>query len=274
MDLRTGASAVSYLVVGAFYLYLGARLARRDVGGDGGHAARLFGVWWLGLGTHSSIAGVVAIAAGTGVWSPLGIATATYLAAIIIAAMSYGLSYYMLYLLTGRVRVVRLLKWVYLPLVAAMLAAVAYAQPQAVHMAGWLPIIDYARPEGSALDGIASLVFIFPPFLASGAYATLWWRVREPGKRWRIALTGGALFTWMVTSVLVGSFSTDAAAITARAVALAAAIAAHLAYAPPRWAQRRYGARRLDEEVVAPPVDAFERAARQQALAARARELV
>ena len=273
-DARVVASALSYGAVAVFYLFLGARLMRRPVQGRGARASSLFGLWWLGLGSHSTLAATMAIATAVDGFPPILVAAATTFAAVAIGVMSYGLAYYMLYLLTGSARVVRALAWVYVPLSLALVVSALYARPVAVEMEGWIPMIRYARPEGAALDGLASLTFIIPPFLASGVYAALFLRVKDPAKRWRIAMTGGALFTWLVTSLLLGGLATDVAAVIGRSIALAAAICAYLAYEPPAWARRRYGAVPLHEEVLRPPVDPTVALARREALAARARELV
>lgn len=273
-EWRPFASAGTYLLIAAVYLALGGRLLRRPATEPGQRAVRFFALWWMGLAGHSIVAAIFTLVGGLAAPPAAFVAAGTYLGAALIALMSWGLLYYLLFLFTGRMWVVRALTAVYALMFVGLVAGVAYAGPRAIDVQGWIPIILYDRPEGSALDPIAAIAFLVPPLVASGLYATLFVRVKDPAKRWRIALTGGAIFVWFTTSIAFGALRDDVAAIVGRSFALAAALSAFVAYEPPAWARRRFGATRLRDEVMAPPRDPHLDEQRRAALLQRAQEIV
>jgi hypothetical protein len=277
MEWRLLASAGSSFLIAGIYAYVGLRLVRRPAAGDARRASQRFGVFWLGLGAHTALAGALTAAFLVGGPAPLLVAAAAFMACVVIAAMFWGLMSYLLFLYTGKRIVFRLTTLAYVAQLVPLLLAVAILRPVGAYMEGWIPMIAYANPAGSALDGIASLTFIIPPLIASWMYLSLFRRVEDAAARWRIGLVGGSIGLWFLLAV-VGRFLDllpgDTGAVIGRAIAISAALIVLAAYEPPAWAQRRYGARRLGHEVTAPPADPARAAARREALVARTRELV
>lgn len=275
-DWRLVASAGSSLLIAAIYAYVGLRIAARKSTGAPRSALRRFGAFWLGLATHSAISATLTATFLVGGPDPLLVATFTYAAAVAIGAMFWGLMSYLLYLYVGKPMTLRLVTVAYAAQLVPLIAAVFMLKPIGAHMAGWIPIIDYANPSGSALDGVVTIIFLLPVLFAAGAYLTLFRHVRDAPSRWRLGLIGGSITLWLLVTLLARAFELggDGGAIFGRALAIAAASAVLLAYEPPGWAQRRFGAMRVGHEVVAPSPDPRVLAARRAALVARTRELV
>lgn len=276
-EIRLLASIATYLLVAGLYGHIGLRLFSRPSHGNAMRACRCFGLFWFGLGTHSALAATLTIAELVGDASAELTAAAAYAASFAIAIMCGGLMAYLLYVFTGRRAVFRWVGVAYAIQLVPLVGVVWFLQPTGVTMEGWIPIIDYARAEGSALDPIVTLVFVLPPLIAAGSYVALFTRLKDPASRWRLGLVGGAITLWLASAVLATAIQTgnpDVGAIIGRSIAIAAALTVLAAYEPPAWAQRRFGAVRLGHEVVAPSADPALVARKREALAARARELV
>lgn len=268
-------SALSYLVVGSLWGYVGLRLARRPTRPQDRAAARAFATWWLGLAAHSAIGVSFSVFLMVGITTGPLIVAGTFLAGLVIPVMFWGLLYYMVYLFTGRSFWLRPLTALYVAQGIALFLAIAYLRPVSIVSKGWFPVIQYAHESGAIFDAFVGFVFIIPAFLATAAYATLFFRIRSPAKRIRVGLVGGGIFLWIATVIALGAIpgDSDPAHILNRLIALLAATSVLIAYEPPRWLRKRLGVAELHEEV-ARPHDPAADAARRAALQERARELV
>ena len=238
--------------VATLYGYVGIRLAGRPVSAGARAAHRAFVAWWIGLAAVSVVGAVATLAAAAGVTDLAFHLTLTHVLFVGLFASLGALLYYLLYVYTGRPG------WT-LPLTAAygaMYGLTAYIvrhfQPQSVRIGRWRAEIVYAaqpdRLDPLVLTWMALLVV--PPVVAALAYATLWFRVREPAKRWRIGLVSGSISIWFASGLVayvadVGS--TDAWQLASRFLGFGAASVILLAYFPPAWVRHRVDSAAVEE---------------------------
>lgn len=239
------ASALLALATGAGFGVIGWLVARRPASGSAHSATVCFSLFWhsaaviwiaQGLGSLSGFAGL----ADRGLLVTLDqIATPFYC----LAAAS--LLFYVLYLLTGRPRLLLPILLYYLVLFAALRHHVEQAHPIGVEVRDWQVNLVHETPlQGLRYTILIGLVAL-PLVAAILAYGSLFFRVVDPGVRYRIGCVTLGLAVWISTEAL--SYSTGAAATTAgelarRLVALGSAFVVLAGYLPARWARERWGA--------------------------------
>jgi len=225
-------SGLAQLVAGVAYLAVARRLLTRDVEGDARLASRAFVTWWAALGAYMLLWGAASIVAAAG-YAPLPLFLALRVVSVpLLMASVAGLTFHVLYLFTGR-------RGLFLPVAAfyalcgvAFLAITWVEAPTRVNVAPWL--VELARDGGTPLLNRLYVVVGVPPIAASLAYGSLFWRVREPMQKYRVALVAGSILLWvgsgLAARVAAGDFLKF---FTLTVLGLAAALAVVLAYYPP-----------------------------------------
>jgi hypothetical protein len=223
---------------------VGRQLCAREVHSEAALANQLFAVWW---GSVSVAFGALALLTmATALDGPLLALTIgiTYVLLLNMAVGLAGLSYYLLYLYTGRARLLAPLAAYHGLAFAALAWVLGRAAPDRVDVGLWSVALHAAHPQlGGALRPIAVLALALPTLIGAAAYVSLLRRMRDPTQRWRIALVAGSILAFLGSLAIVnaaGAAGSDAWQLANRALALAAALAIYGAYHPPAWARARW----------------------------------
>ena len=145
---------------------------------------------------------------------------------------------------------------VYLLLAVAFVALIQWiGPPGALTDDGWRLRTDQELDLGRGASLAFILVLLGPQMVAAVAYARLFTKVHDRTQRYRIAMLTGSILVWFGTSAAVGATSDPqevnvAWQVMSRLLSIAAALAILAAYRPPRWVQRRYAIRSLDNETM------------------------
>ncbi|GEM_PF-5540458 len=235
-------SSATLLLAGALSVVTGvgfaivARAVSQRLASDAARLARrAHTAWWLCLGAYLVLQGSLTMAAGVGALD-LG----TYLGSRIVAipllcASVWGLTFYLLYLYTGRTSAAIPLALLYL-VAAATFAYATFSGPQTLRVKTWLVEVDDSAPLYRLVYAVVGL----PPILASLGYFGLLRRVQDPEKRYRIALLGGSILAYLGGGLAARLFANDVVIfLTLVVLGLGAAVASLAAYYPPAFVRRR-----------------------------------
>ncbi|HUR61599.1 MAG TPA: hypothetical protein VM286_04465 [Candidatus Thermoplasmatota archaeon] len=248
-------SALSAVLAGAVYAYVGLRISRRRVSGEARTAQVLFCFFWFALAGSSLLRAFQLALYMNGhlaIWLYSGLGQVAVLA-IVVALV--GLLYYLLYLYTGTNRIAIPLIVYGLVLYATFQALIAwYGPPPALGDDGWaIQRLPEVKLQPAA--GLLFVAFFLGPQLAAAvAYALLYRKAREPTQRYRIAMVSGGFFVWFGSTFVATGLGLQGRLwqVFSLMLSLAAAMVILLAYLPPPGWRRRWGLRSIDEEARGP----------------------
>lgn len=229
------------------YFWVGRLVLGRELSGASKGANMAFACWWMGLGALYLLIPAYSVPPRVFGYEnlPLAVTLLNLVFVLLVAAMA-GLVYYLVYLYTGSSRALVPIVLFYAALGFVLLYLIAWLQPIGYKPDGTL---EFARQQLPGAPSLAlGLMFSLPVIAAALAYGSLFFRVRAPGPRYRIALVAGAFlvqFGWSFVSTLLqlsrrypGSLTLT---LVGNAFGIAAAIAILLAFRPPRALERRLG---------------------------------
>lgn len=238
------------IAVAGVYLLVGVVTGRRRVDGDGQLAVSLFALWWHMLAAMGVIAAMGKVLAVLGIMDASVHATVAQLTLLTLCLALASLLYYLVYLYTGKRRMIWPVGGFYAAYYAWLVYLVESGRPTGAHVEGGRVVLDYAREFTSLEIGLVLLLLLVPPLLGALGYARLFFRAQEATQRYRIGLVSGTIAAWFTSSLLAWGFGFDHAAwwpMASRAIGLAAALLVFAAYRPPAFARRRWGIRPIDE---------------------------
>lgn len=199
-------------------------------------ASNAFPAFWHSAGVVYASQGLRALAAYLGVDSWALIVALEQLTTPFYCLAGASLTFYVLYLLTGRA-------WLAVPISAYFLAMtvllryhVARAEPIGYVVTEWQVNYVYAVGLQSAGYAVALGLVSAPIFGAITGYATLVWRLEDPALRWRIGWVGVGLLLWIgveAVAFATGLASTPTGEVLRRGAGLATAAVAAVGYARP-----------------------------------------
>lgn len=239
--------AAVQLVSAGLYLWVARLVLKRDPQGQARRANTLFAVWWVALGVVYVMIPAYTIPARVFGHHDLAlVVTLLDVLLVLIAVAFWGLLYYLVYLYTGNPRWFWPITAFYGALGIALLYAVAWLEPNGFDANG---NVTYAREQlGSSASLTIGLMFSVPILLAALAYGSLFFKVREPLARYRIALVSGAFliqFGWSATSTTLRLNQRYPGSVTlsliGNGLAVLAALAIVLAFRPPEAVRLRLG---------------------------------
>lgn len=238
-----GASVASALAYG----YVGMRLARTPATADDRSALRSFGLWWGGLALLSLLGAMQSILWLAGFREPAIHVAFTYMAVAPLCVTVWGLFYYLAYLFSGsrRIRVWAGLFYGFVYVVFVVL--IALSEPIGVSAGTWDVTIEYAAEVPAAAALLLLALLVLPVLGGAVAYGSLFFRVKEPMQRYRIAVVSLALALWFIGPLgaqVTGVAQSEGWAIASRIIGFLAAVAILLAYRPPANIARRLAAKR------------------------------
>lgn len=238
------ASAVLALATGAGFAAVGWLMLRRVQPAQGGGALVTFGLFWFSAAIVWTTQGLGSLLGWTGHLTIPLLSALDQVSTPFYCLAAAGLLYYVLYLLTGRARLLGPILAYYLVAFFLLRWRVESARRTGVVAEDWVVRFEYATPlQGPAYTLVVGLIAV-PLLLAILAYGSLLFRVDDPAARYRIALVTAGLLAWVSTEALSyvsGFAATTAGELLRRLVALGSTLVILAAYLPPRIARERWG---------------------------------
>lgn len=240
--LLAGVVAFAAAVV---YAHVARRLALPRLGAEPPRPLRLFALWWGALALNIGLVGATYV---LGAFDALTLEVQlvdSLLQRILLAVSMVGLMHYLLFLLTGR-DLLGPLVVAYAAYLVGMTYLLLASRPETLFVGDWRTDVVPTLP-GPAWAPLVSLLFILaPPIVASALCLGMARRLDDPARRFRLTVVSLAILAWWLVAVVAGQRTLlDVGPVQTlnRALSLAAALAVLVAYEPPAWARRRFGAR-------------------------------
>src|SRR5687767_11285867 len=218
------------LVSATLFLLVARAVARRPVSAESVLARNSFVTWWLTLGLVTLI-GLVPQLPGFPT-EVLPFLMVTVLALALLCVGLWGLLFYLLFLFTSRRDLARPLALGYVLYFAFLAYFIVAGEPTSVESTKWGQKLEYEDPiESGPVYWAAILLLILPPFLAAGAYLSLYWKADQPVQKRRILLVSLSILVWFGSALVgTGASESDWWRIVSRLIGLAAAATILYAY--------------------------------------------
>lgn len=237
-------NALLAIATGAVYGYVGARLSRRHIQGDGRLAWTLFVHWWRALALVTAGSAVIAVLPVLGVHDEALYLSYLHVVLLALCYLLFCLLYYLAYLFTGKRSLVVPIAAFYVGLYAFTLFWINSLGPYYDPVQGSVE----TQTKGSGPLVAVFVILLIGPIVAGAAlYLRLFSKVEEPTQRYRIGMIGGTILLWFGSSFLAyvptGDSrlgESDVWPIATRLIGLVAALLVLAAYLPPAWVRKRY----------------------------------
>jgi len=234
-----GATVVISLGVAAVYLFVGRRIAEREVSRNARLASYQLALWWGGLGV-SGVLGSVELALALANAYPFALALTLSLVGYLLAvAFLWGLVGFLVFVYTGRYHLIELTT-----LYGAFYVMIVYyylAQaPYAVGFHAGAPTLLYAQPGLFWLAVPIVLILLGPVIVGGILYLSLLRRTHDRGTRSRIWLVGGGILLWFAIDLFIPD-SSGSWSLVRSVIQVLPGMMSLIAFYPPAWAQRRFG---------------------------------
>lgn len=237
---------------GGVYFYVGRSLSRRHViSPDARQAWTLFVIWWYALASISFIGGILNLLGAIGLASLPLFLTFTQVNLLVICIALYGLMSYLVYLFTGNHKVLASLGFVYVGYYVFLMYYVNLSEPISVSIGRWSVTLDYQQQPTGLLVTLLLALIVGPQIIASLAYFSLYFRVKDTTQKYRIAMVSCSILIWFLSSFIVslaGLNEYDGWQIISRLIGLSAALAILMAYQPIGWIRNHLGVSAITEE--------------------------
>ena len=231
------------------YFYVGRVLSRRRQSSpEAAMAWNMFVLWWYALAFSTLSSGILNL---LGAFITLPLFTTIYflnLAATCVAL--FGLLFYLLYLFTGKVRLLEPLAIFYILYYFLLVYYVLASTPVGITVNRWNSALTYENRIQGPLFYLALFLLAFPQIIGSLAYFMLYFQVKPTTQKYRILLVSWSILIWFLSSLLASIFNTgqqDWWQVTSRLIGLGAALTILMAYQPPSWIRRRFGVAAIAE---------------------------
>lgn len=238
--------------VGLVYVWIGRQFDRRQVSRSAQTAIVAFSTWWYALGAFTFVQAFQALSAAAGLTSLNLFVGFTLLEQLVLVVALWGLLVYLLYLWWGTSRYpMAAVTGGYLGCFLAIAYLVTAAHPVGVDVQAWTVDLAFAHPPTDAVETSFFALLTVPQILGALAYLSLWPRVDDPTRRYRVLLVSAGVLTWFGAPLAGALIGLDASALwplAVRALGLLAALVILAAYRPPEALQRRLGVRPLGRE--------------------------
>lgn len=239
----------------AIYGYVAARLSQRTITNPGARFAwQLFGLWWYCLAATTLVGGILHLLGMFNIVSLPPFVALTHVNLLLICIALWGLLYYLVYLFTGSQRFLIPLTIFYALYYVLLVYYITASDPARVEITRWTTRLVYAHPVTGPLFTVVLVLLVFPQILASLAYFTLFFRVREATQRYRVLLVSWCIILWFGSAFVAsvaGLSREDWWQILSRLIGLGAAMGILLAYLPPGIIRRRFGIASIAEQAQA-----------------------
>jgi hypothetical protein len=245
VQMTLAIAAILTLAYATVYAYVGMRLGRSHLRGDGKSVMAAFGIWWIATSINQYLGGAFYLAAAFGYTDfPLQLAY-VIVQRLLLAVSMIGLMYYIVYLVSGR-RILLPLAILYLCFWLMQIYVVFLGSPDGIDVYRWRTDLHYTATTPSIFSLIDLVVIVLPPVIGAALLLRLYKRVETPTQRFRIVAVSVGFIAWWLVAVLAGQrsvFDNDALQALNRIVGAAVGLLILLAYEPTGWMQRRYNLR-------------------------------
>lgn len=248
-------SALFSIVTAAIYGYVAARLRQRTISSpEARFAWQLFGLWWYCLAATTLVGSIQYFLGAFNIASLPFFVVLTYVNLLLICIALWGLLYYLVYLFTGSQRILVPLTIFYVLYYILLVYYITASSPARVEITRWSARLVYADPITGPFFSLVLVLLVFPQILASLAYFTLFFRLREATQRYRVLLVSWCIILWFGSAFLAsvsGLSQQDWWQIASRLIGLGAALGILSAYFPPGVIRRRFGIASIAEQMQA-----------------------
>jgi hypothetical protein len=238
-------STLFALASAAIYFYVGYRLARRQVATpDARLAWNLFVVWWYGLAASTLLTGVMNLLGLLNITDLALFLTFSQINLLTVCAGLYGLMYYLIYLFTGKRKLLAPLTLFYIAYYALVAYYLNSLKPVGVTVGNWNTTLQYQQSLIGPFFTLILFLLVMPQIIGSFAYFTLFFRVEETTQKYRIALVSWSIIVWFGMSFLARLTGLSQQVwwqFFSRLLSLTAALTILMAYEPVRWIKQRFG---------------------------------
>jgi hypothetical protein len=232
-------SAVGFLAAFAC-LYAGRTFWRTRPPEARGVGAKGFATYWHASAAYHVLTSSMWMLGALGVTPFAAFLVLRHLLLVVAAVCLASLAFSLLYLFTGSRRWLWPTILFYAAVCVTAMAVVQASAPTGVVVGDWKVELSYEQPLSGAAKGIAVLLLL-PQILGSLAYGTLYWHLKDPQQRWRVAILAPAIFGWYL-----GTLAAELARspfwsfVTRPGIGIVVAALVVLAYAPPAWVRARW----------------------------------
>jgi hypothetical protein len=233
---------ISSFVGVAVYLYLGILMARRPVSVEARLPALQFAIFWFGLAGASVLGGILSLTAAWVVPSLPVVLSFLYFDILVISAALWGLISYLIFLYSGRNRVLPI-TLLYIVEYGLLVYYITASQANGVTVTAGSVDPTYSMMPTGLVVIVPVLLLVIPELVASVAYLTLFFRTHDRTVRYRVLLVSLGILAWFLLDFLnIGSAPGSGLALLAvgRLLEILAALVVLAAYYPPRWIRDRF----------------------------------
>lgn len=238
------------LLASALYAWVARLVQHRSLSDDARAANTLFATWWGSFAIIYGLSGLYQIAAGFGYLDLALSIVFIDVALVLICVGLWGLLGYLVYLYTGSRRWFVPLGAAYALFGVALLYLIAWMDPIGYKEGGFTVQLEYARQISPSVGVALGLLLAGPIVIAAIAYGTLYFRVKSPEPRYRIAMVAGGFllwFGWSIVSSLLGLArrypDSVGLYVWGQTLAILAPLLVVMAFRPPKWIRQRLAER-------------------------------
>lgn len=190
------------MIAGALFVLVGIRFVPRRTSRENELANQAFAVYWSATGRYAMLAGALEALAAFG-HTPFGLFLFARYASLPILTLAVGsVTFYFVYLFTGRQTWVWPIAAVYSSVLMAMTFYVGDREPIGVLVSAWNTDLLYAQPYESTTFRLILLLLALPPIVGAAFYITLRRNLAEAHDRRRVLLVGTSILAWSLAASL------------------------------------------------------------------------
>ena len=241
------------LATAAVLTYVGVLQQGRAAGSPSDRAAIVaFAWWWYGAAAVLFLIGLQSLLVLAGI-ETLAVHNAIRYVRMVPLSVAVGsLLFFMLYLLTGKIVWRTLLKVGYGGFFLFTIYYAYLSEPVHLRVTAWDVRMTPQTPVPPALGILFGVLLAGPILFATIAYATLFFKVKDPTHRYRLALLALSFIVWF-GAILIGFLlrwtGYDWFPLVYETPGILAGALVIMAYRPPQWIQRRLSARSAGQDV-------------------------
>lgn len=197
------------MTAGALFAYVGLRFVPRRTSRDSQLANQAFATYWTCMGLYHLIDGAQETAASVG-YAPFdAFLFLRYLSLPILTLAVGGVTFYFVYLFTGR----QTLAWPVVGAFSLVLMTMTFhirdREPIGVIVSAWNTDLLYARPYESLFFDVILLALVLPPIVGAAFYLRLRRSLTEPHDRRRVLVIGWSILLWSLAAFLARALGSN-----------------------------------------------------------------
>lgn len=184
------------LVTAGLLAYAGRLVSRRETSRESARALGMFATWWYAVAAVVLLAGAPTLVGLAGVRDVAVFEALSYATALPLAVALWSLLYYLIYLWTGRASALVPLTVAYALFFAFSLVYFSSFEGRTLQETPYSFRLDGGTTPPRWMDVAFGLSVAGPILYVVASYALLYFRVKDPGPRRRIALVSTGFAVW------------------------------------------------------------------------------